>query len=136
MATEFGRALPPMPSYETASSEVLLVQIGALATFAEVREWDERASQQVAAINKYLSALGAQEAQVESAEERAIAAAGQQSLMRRLLGMGPEVKAARAWRAQSVKTRAALADVADRLQAAIDKTPNSREEQNEMLQDL
>jgi hypothetical protein len=46
------------------------------------------------------------------------------------------VKVGSAWKTRADATRAAINEMRDQLEAAIDKTPNSPEEQREMIADL
>lgn len=128
--------LPPFPALDQEGPNALLTQLDALRTFAQVAEWDERAAQHVSAIRRYLQQLDALQPQVEAAEQAALASHSQQNIWRRIVGSSPDVKATQVWIAQATSARSAQQAVLDQLQAAMDKTPNTKEEQLEMLQEL
>ena len=129
--------LPDIGAFSTADGERLLVEFDTLQTFDDVNDWDARASRHVDSIAGFLSRLTATEAQVDATQQRGLEEAKNQSFLRRMLGMVPDViKVARDWKARAASVRSALDDLVDRLQSAIDRTPNSRDEQSDMLREL
>jgi hypothetical protein len=131
-----GKGLPPINHHSPSVAENLLSELDHLRTFSDVATWDLKAERHLAELDAALAAITDAEAQVDAAERVGLEEASQRSFLRRMMGPPAEVRAAREWKARATKERERLTDLSDRLQAAIDKTPNSREEQAEMLREL
>ena len=131
-----GFRLPSITPFNVKEAQDLVSEFDGLTTFADVEEWDARASVQLKAIEAYLITLSTAESEVNAAEVRVTEAANQRSVVRRLWGPLPEVKLVQTLKSQMAQIREVLGKLSDQLESAIDKTPNSREEQIEMLREL
>lgn len=124
-------ALAPTLSKQQYKSHLALVDT--LSTFEDVARWDSRATQLIDGAGQYLARF---DAYIESVRTKQREARANHSFLARfLLWFVHELKIG-GLRASLTRDRAALHVLVDELQAAIDKTPDSRAEKKAMLEDL
>jgi len=129
-------SIPSLDPYDSTTAKALLAQLDQLNTFADVESWDSRARQEIARIGAYLDRLAAAEAHIAAAEARARELHKTKSFLQRTLTSPAEARAADIWRKDAAARREVLLQLSDQLEAAIDKTPSSRDEQREMIHEL
>jgi chromosome segregation ATPase len=129
-------ALQPIQAFNTASADWLLAQIESLSTFRDVAQWDQIAEQEVQRIEIYLTKLAVHEAKLVQAQRQANEDRRKAPFLKRLFGSRRLVAALESAIDKATHMRQSLEKFMDALEAAIDKTPNSTEEQREMLKQL
>lgn len=119
-----------------AGARALLAQVDSLTSFDAVAMWDAAAGREMESLDRYLQALPHLRAQLQHAEAAYQATHQQRPWHQRLFKGYPE--RAQVDTARQLVDRAAreIPRMIEELQAAIDKTPNNRAEQKEMLEDL
>jgi chromosome segregation ATPase len=130
------QTLPTLPTFDVDSIRSLLTEFNTLTAFADVESWDTRAAQHINQIKDYVQQLASAEAHMSGVEDQAKQAHASKSLFRRAFTSSPEAKAAKMWMQQATALKQALTELLDQLEGSIEKTPNSAEEQREMLRDL
>lgn len=128
--------VPALAAFDEARARELLRRSDSLSTFDDVNAWDSAAEAEVAKIRAYLAKLDDFERSLGEIEQRARTLRAQRPLLKRVFARAPWKRDARARRNFMKAARLKLPDLVDELQALIDKTPNSREEQQEMLKEL
>jgi Mg2+ and Co2+ transporter CorA len=129
-------SVPSFAPYDSAAAEALLTELRTLTTFEQVVDWDRRAALVVEHIQAYLADLDSIERNVNAIERQALDEHNQRFFLRRLAGPSPAVASARKWKTQAAAGQEAATVFSDRLQAGIDQTPNSRDDQAEMVRAL
>jgi len=128
--------LPTVQWYNRELADGMLEHLGSMTTFAEVEAWDRDASVEVARISAHLEQFDRIESELQTIETQTKAAHAEKSFLGRIFS-SPEHAAEIGSIRNKIRTeRAGLSELAEGLQAGIDKTPNTKEEQKEMLQHL
>jgi chromosome segregation ATPase len=128
--------VPAFLPYDLSVAKRLQSAFESLRTFGDVATWDRQAQEEIDRMRRTLETLSTTEAQVANVEATAKQAHGEKSFLRRTFTAAPEITAAAKWRKQVEAHRTQLNELMEELEAAIDKTPNSREEQQEMAREL
>jgi len=129
-------SVPPFVPYDVTAARRLKNQFENLRTFGEVAAWDGEAQEEIDRMRRSLDGLSATEALVAQMEAAATRAHGNKTFLKRTFTTAPEVIAAGEWRKQAAAHGTELSELIEELEAGIDKTPNSPEEQNEMVREL
>jgi chromosome segregation ATPase len=128
--------VPTIEAYDCTRVQRLLEELNRVTTFEEVNAWDRQAEDEIRRLKAYLDRLLAFERQIGVLEERAKQAHAQKTMVTRLWRSHDYRAEISTAREQISLQRSMLEKFEDALQAAVDKTPNSREERREMLQQL
>lgn len=127
---------PAVPSFDLSRAKGLLGQLDVISSFSEVAAWDRSADQEIRNIAAHEHALESFAQTLDAFEAGCKAAHAKQPLFRWLFTSYEHKPWIREMRKSIQDQQRQLPQLADSLQAAMDKTPNSRDEQRVLLAEL
>ena len=126
-----------MENVETVSTQAkqLLNSISSLSTFNQVKEWDEKATTHISKIVETVAGIETETDRVKQELQHAQQEHEEKAFLSRLFSGRPERKF-NAVIAKHENQKNSLESLAEELQAKIDFTPNSPEEQTILIKEL
>lgn len=128
--------VPLLKEYDTDNARRIASEIKGLRTFDDIGEWDKQASDEIERIRSAIETIERKVRQVALNLEQAKKTNDAKSFLVRLFSSRNDEKSLRAEQTRLLGEKSQLEELGDRMQAAIDFTPDSPEDLKELLKEI
>lgn len=128
--------MPVLQYFDCTRAKELIDGLSRLTTFSEVSVWDRDSGAEISRIESHLKRHDELLRQLKTLESAAKREHDSKPFFKRIFSSPAHLEGIEAARTEIEREREELPKLADGLQSGIDQTPNSPEEQKEILQHL